>query len=214
MPASGSRATLQAETRRVKMKVLVLSPNPERIRGVFEASGDEIIVTAERIDVAPTADFVVSYNYNHILKQPFLSRFARRIINIHISMLPWNRGTDPNFWSWFDRTPKGVSIHYIDAGIDTGDLLAQSGVAFGANETLATSHATLMAQADRLFARTWPLIRVDRVVATRQAPGGSHHREKDKAPYWSQMPLRYETPVSLVEAMGAKVATLQGQSTS
>lgn len=194
-----------------KMRVLVLSPNPERIRGVFEASGDEIIATAERIDVAPSADFVVSYNYNHILRESFLSQFNGRIINLHISMLPWNRGTDSNFWSWFDHTPKGVSIHHIDTGIDTGDLLAQSGVAFGANETLATTHATLMAEADRLFARSWPLIRIDRLVATPQVPGGSHHREMDKALYWSQMPLRYETPVSVVEAMGsAASAQLQG----
>jgi methionyl-tRNA formyltransferase len=197
--------------RREEMKILLLSPNPQRIRSVIEVSGDEIVATAERIDVPPSADIVVSYNYNHILKEPLLSRFDRRIVNIHISMLPWNRGTDPNFWSWFDRTPKGVSIHFIDAGIDTGDLLVQQEVEFGTNETLATSHAKLLAEADRLFAQSWPLIRSSKVTPVRQPPGGSHHRERDKAPYWSRMPLRYETPVSVVEALGMSAATAKAQ---
>jgi methionyl-tRNA formyltransferase len=191
------------------MKVLVLSPNPERIRGVFKASGDEIVVTAERIHVPPVVDLVVCYNYNHIIKEPFLSRYDRGIINIHIAMLPWNRGTDPNFWSWFDRTPKGASIHYIDAGIDTGDLLTQAAIEFGPDETLATSHAKLLAHADCLFSQSWALIRSGTAVATRQGPGGSLHREKDKEPYWKQMPLRYETPVSVVEVMGVSAAATE-----
>jgi len=32
---------------------------------------------------------------------------------------------DPNVWSFIEKTPKGVSIHYLDAGIDTGDIIAQ-----------------------------------------------------------------------------------------
>ena len=69
------------------------------------------------------------------------------MINIHISMLPWNCGADPNFWSWFYATPKGVSIHCIDSGIDTGGLLTQAEIMFPAGETLRTSYDRLMEHA-------------------------------------------------------------------
>lgn len=47
-------------------------------------------------------------------------------MNLHISYLPWNKGADPNFWSCIDGTPAGVTLHHIDAGVDTGDIIAQA----------------------------------------------------------------------------------------
>jgi len=38
--------------------------------------------------------------------------------------LPYNKGSHPNFWSFIENSPKGVSIHEIDEGIDTGKLIA------------------------------------------------------------------------------------------
>ena len=38
---------------------------------------------------------------------------------MHISYLPFNRGAHPNYWSFKDNSPKGVTIHFIDNGIDT-----------------------------------------------------------------------------------------------
>ena len=47
---------------------------------------------------------------------------------MHISYLPYNRGFYLNFWSFIDNTKKGVTIHYIDEGIDTGDIIFQKEV--------------------------------------------------------------------------------------
>ncbi|MCL0081308.1 hypothetical protein M1N64_03665 [Peptococcaceae bacterium] len=56
-----------------------------------------------------------------------MDKFQGRAINLHISFLPWNRGADPNFWSFIENAPVGVSIHYLDEGIDTGDRKKQQG---------------------------------------------------------------------------------------
>ena len=40
------------------------------------------------------------------------------------------QGAHPNFWSFYDNTPSGVTIHLIDAGIDTGDVLYQKKLIF------------------------------------------------------------------------------------
>ena len=42
-----------------------------------------------------------------------------------MSLLPYNRGSHPNFWSFKDGTPKGITIHEISNGIDDGDIIFQ-----------------------------------------------------------------------------------------
>ena len=123
------------------------------------------------------ADWLVSYGYRRILTPEQLSLYSHAV-NLHISLLPWNRGADPNYWSWRDRTPKGVSIHYIDAGVDTGPILAQQEVAFGPDETLRTSYARLRGTVEALFAQEWPRIRFA-PEGTPQPAGGSYHHRTD-----------------------------------
>ena len=65
-------------------------------------------------------DFIVSYGYRHILSKNILDLLPNKIINLHISYLPYNRGADPNFWSFMGHCcqynsrlwPKILSINY------------------------------------------------------------------------------------------------------
>jgi hypothetical protein len=63
-----------------------------------------------------------------ILREPFLAAFAGRIINIHLGLSPYYRGAGTNFWPLVNREPEyvGATIHYLDAGIDTGPILAHA----------------------------------------------------------------------------------------
>lgn len=185
------------------MKILILSPYPERIAHIFVASGDEVTATAERLVEPPRVDFIVSYGYRFIVKEPVISRFMRRIINVHISMLPWNRGADPNFWSWFDRTPKGVTIHEIDSGIDTGPILVQDEVHFGRYETLRTSYDKLQEAAVDLIASSWGAIRRG-MAAEDQGGPGSYHRVQDLKTIWHRFALGFDTPVAEIERIGER----------
>ena len=47
-------------------------------------------------------------------------------INLHPSLLPYDRGKHYNFWTIVDGTPFGVTIHFVDAGVDSGDILFQA----------------------------------------------------------------------------------------
>ena len=75
-------------------------------------------------------DFIVSNGFGPIIKEPILTNFKEKIVNIHPAYLPHGRGIYPNFWSFFEGYPKGVTIHYIDAGIDTGNILLRKVVVF------------------------------------------------------------------------------------
>lgn len=61
-----------------------------------------------------------------LLKGPLLEKGKLGIINLHGGLSPEYRGADCTFWALYNREPEkvGCTIHYINAGIDTGNLIA------------------------------------------------------------------------------------------
>lgn len=82
------------------------------------------------ISDAKKYDLIISFGYKKIINKKILQKLRRPPINLHFSYLPYNRGTHPNFWSFVENTPKGVSIHEIDAGIDAGGIIVRKKVNF------------------------------------------------------------------------------------
>lgn len=189
------------------MRVLLLTPIPHYLADPLEAAGDGYAVSEDVPNLWPEdIDFLVSFGYRYILPQQVLDRYQGRAINIHISLLPWNRGADPNFWSWFDRTPKGVSIHAMDEGIDTGDVLAQlKADDWGRTETLRSSYAKLVKKAAFLFSVQWPKLRENNWgdAGLRQKARGSYHAMAEKTQWMGKLSRGWDTPVTEVEELGS-----------
>lgn len=186
------------------MRVLLLTPKPQLLASTLEGYNDTYVTSMTPPHMWPESDFIVSFGYRHIIPEPYLTEYEDRLINIHISMLPWNRGSDPNFWSWFDHTPKGVSVHLVDAGIDTGDIIQQMSVTkWIGNETLRTSYQFLEGCASRLFALEWHNFRRQRWFKLQPLEAGSYHQSGEKKPYMDMLPLGFDTPVEVVANYGA-----------
>lgn len=114
-------------------------------------------------------EFVISYNYTHIIPEDVILLFPNKIINLHISYLPYNRGAHPNIWSFIDNTKKGVTIHKVDKTLDTGDILLQKIVNFDDTiETLETTYNKLHLEIQELFKKNWNNIRDNKIKATPQ----------------------------------------------
>jgi len=76
--------------------------------------------------MAYEADLFVSMSFNQILKKDILQAAPRGFINCHAGALPFYRGR--NILNWVlinDEKEFGVTVHYIDEGIDTGDIIRQ-----------------------------------------------------------------------------------------
>ena len=69
-------------------------------------------------------DLLVVYGTG-LIKPPLLTCFAGRLINMHLGLSPYYRGTATNFYPLLNEEPEfvGATIHMIDAGIDTGPIL-------------------------------------------------------------------------------------------
>jgi folate-dependent phosphoribosylglycinamide formyltransferase PurN len=79
---------------------------PESIARLKEWSPDLIIFTG-----------------GNILRKPLLEVPRRGALNVHLGLLPEIRGMSSPEWSLLKRVPVGITLHYMDAGIDTGPIL-------------------------------------------------------------------------------------------
>jgi methionyl-tRNA formyltransferase len=143
-------------------------------------------------------DWIISFNYRHILSPEVLQLVRGKAINIHISLLPWNRGSDPNFWSWVENSPKGISIHRMAKGIDTGRIIAQEEVFFGSGETLRSSYVKLIETSKRVFSKTWPQIELGTFSEIQQDGRGSYHRTRDLEPHRHLLVNGWDTSCNLL----------------
>ncbi len=169
------------------MKILFLSNNvisDELIYWLKNIAKEEVILFDQFINmdflrkIKPY--FMISYNYKFIIKQEIINYMKNNIINLHISLLPWNRGAYPNVWSFLEDTPKGVTIHIIDKGIDTGPILVQKEVYIDeSTETLKSSYEKLHKEIQELFKLKWNDIKNKKLKITPQDSGGSIHYVKD-----------------------------------
>lgn len=71
-------------------------------------------------------DLIISIFFNQIIKSRIISIPKYGVINIHPSYLPDYKGMSPTFWAMANDEKKlGVSIHFIDEGIDTGKIISR-----------------------------------------------------------------------------------------
>jgi phosphoribosylglycinamide formyltransferase 1 len=104
-------------------------------------------------------DLVVLAGYMHLLTPPFLDRFPNRIVNVHPSLLPDFPGAhavDDALAAGFDTT--GVTVHFVDEGLDTGAVIRQEPVSVEPRVTLlerirAVEHRLLPEVVGELCAR-------------------------------------------------------------
>ena len=116
-----------------------------------------------------------------ILKAPLLNKAKLGFINTHPSLLPYGRGKFPAFWAIYQGTPYGVSLHMVDEGIDTGDLIATKKIPYDLCDTGKTLYDKSLTAIVDLVKETYPLIdkNVRELSDKQTAEVGSYHNAKD-----------------------------------
>lgn len=136
--------------------------------------------SADPVSDLSAFEAVVSFGYRYILKPAVIETARRPIINLHISYLPWNRGAHPLFWAALEGTPIGVTIHEIDAGIDTGPICFQKKVPIDPEkETFSSGYNILIREMEELFIEKSSSLLAGGYVAEPQRGHGSLHRMRD-----------------------------------
>lgn len=75
---------------------------------------------------AVNPDLCIIAHFERLIKSPILEIPRMGFINLHPSLLPWYRGMSPQHWPIINGDQEtGVTVHYVDAGVDTGDIILQ-----------------------------------------------------------------------------------------
>ena len=97
-------------------------------------------------------DFVCLAGFMRLVKEPLLAAFPKRILNIHPALLPAFPGVE----AWRQAleagaTQTGCTVHYVDAGMDSGEILMQAFVPVLPDDTPETLHARIQVQEHILY---------------------------------------------------------------
>jgi len=101
---------------------------------------------------ASGAELVVLAGWMRMVKSQMLEAFPRRIINIHPSLLPAFPGLEAWRQALDARVEKtGCTVHFVDGGMDTGEIIAQNEVPVLPGDTAETLHARIQDAEHRLY---------------------------------------------------------------
>lgn len=97
-------------------------------------------------------DLIVLAGFMRVLKGDFLRAFEGRIVNVHPSLLP----SFPGLEAWKQALDAGVkvtgcTVHFVDAGVDSGPIIGQQTVPVLDNDTAETLHQRIHAAEHELF---------------------------------------------------------------
>lgn len=102
--------------------------------------------------LAAEVDLVVLAGFMRVIKSGFLQAFAGRIVNIHPSLLP----AFPGLQAWRQAWEHGVrvtgcTVHFVDAGVDSGPIIGQQAVPVQDDDTPESLHERIQAAEHRLY---------------------------------------------------------------
>jgi phosphoribosylglycinamide formyltransferase-1 len=123
--------------------------SPGKFRTRLEPEGEtELVKMLQEAGV----DLVVLAGFMRVLKAPMLDAFPGRIINLHPSLLPKYPGVE----AWAQALAAGekmtgCTVHYVDAGIDSGEIIAQRTVPILPNDTAESLHARIQVAERELY---------------------------------------------------------------
>lgn len=146
----------------VKERALELGLSVEQ---PVKVKDDEFIKKLE--EIKPDAIVVVAFG--QILPERILNLPKYGCFNVHASLLPHLRGAAPIQWSVIDgEKESGVTIMFMEKGLDTGDMIAKTIVPLEEKETGGSLHDKLMIAGAKLLVETLPKIEQGDIVREKQ----------------------------------------------
>jgi phosphoribosylglycinamide formyltransferase-1 len=140
-------AGILAHARDRKMPAQFIAPG--KFRTKLDEDAERAFVTALQ---AAKVDLIVLAGFMRVLKGDFLRAFEGRIVNVHPSLLP----SFPGLEAWKQALDHGVkvagcTVHFVDAGVDSGAIIGQQAVPVLDTDTAESLHARIHAAEHELY---------------------------------------------------------------
>lgn len=191
-------------------KIRILGPKSrnESIRKRLSDQGFEVKVSPDPYDADSddefSPDIILSSGYDRLLKPKTIQKFPNRLINLHAAYLPWARGIGTTLFATMLRYPYGVSVHFIDEGLDTGQLIARKLVPTERTDTLRTLYSKLLSATENLFFESFSKIFAGKAIGVPQEDLGEISTKRSRLQFESVMdvcPDGYDTLITDLEKL-------------
>lgn len=168
----------EKEKQKFTSEIIKSSGLPRKL--IFKAGSLRDKETVEKIRKLKPDIMILAF-WGYIIKPELFKIAPLGAINFHPGYLPYNRGVNPNVWPIIENTPAGVTIHYIDEGTDTGDIIARKKVSLTSVDTAETIDIKTTREVFNLFVEKWPLIKAKKNNRIAQKKLGRHtfHKIRD-----------------------------------
>lgn len=172
---------------------------------ILGVNGDEVVLNHE----VPTPelvsrlkpDWLVSDRNGHIVSQETLNVMEGRAVNTHASLLPNHRGWQPIFFSVWNHDRAGVTIHFIDEGLDTGNIVLQKELTVNPTDSLKSLYERARLLTLEGLLSLLPLMRADRLDGQEQdATRGSFHSRADFEELFPRLPKGWDSEIEEIWA--------------
>lgn len=124
-------------------------------------------------------DLIVCVHFPLLIPSEVLSVPRVGVLNLHPAYLPWGRGWHTPSWALLEGTPAGATLHFMDAGVDSGDIVDQQRLEIDPGDTAHSLYARLKELELEVFERAWPLLAAGTYQRRPQPERGTRHRRDE-----------------------------------
>ncbi len=161
-------------------KIIEASRLPEKYVIVSDSYYDQDVL--EKIRALGVDLFVLAW-WPYIIKKALIDIPKIGCVNFHPSLLPYNRGKHYNFWNLVEDVSFGVSLHFIDPGVDSGDIAFQTTIDKSWEDTGETLYHKAQIAIAQLFKDNYARIKMGDIPRKPQdLTQGSFHKSKELEP--------------------------------
>jgi methionyl-tRNA formyltransferase len=155
---------------------IVTTKNNSFIETNFPKSIPRFVFTSEEVliqdlhDLGPLDLGLLAW-WPKLISNKVINLTRLGFINTHPSFLPFGRGKDPSFWAIVDQTPFGVSLHFVNEFVDSGEVIFQKEIIFNWEDTGETLYLKAQKSMIELFKESYNSIRSGHYVKFKQEIG-------------------------------------------
>ncbi|MCS7071256.1 MAG: hypothetical protein NZM00_07105, partial [Anaerolinea sp.] len=160
----------------------------ETLRSMCPFLSDDAVLTGKTFREAQGIEFlsslkldwIICVHFPYLVPRAIFDLTRQGVVNLHPALLPFNRGWHTPTWALLEGTPIGATLHLMDEGIDTGDIIHQRELKPAPSDTADTLYAKLKKLEYEVFCEAWPSL-VDGTFQRRPQPvgQGSTHKKED-----------------------------------
>ncbi len=146
-------------------------------------------------------DYIISIQYDKILKKELITIPKVGCINLHFSPLPTGRGCRPIPWAIINAEKAGVTLHWIDEGVDTGPIISQLSWDVEASDTAYSLYMKAVQKGEELFKQSLAKLVSKKLPSKKQGKSGvSYYTAKTLLPQWIDWSASGEKISSVIRA--------------